>query len=364
MRLGKKKIIFFLSNLNGGGAQRTVVNIINKLDRSKFKPILAVLDLNENHPYYKIISKDLKILDINRRGRYSIPKIVQVIRKENPSVVFSTLVQVNIAVAIAHKVSGSNAKLILRETNQRDKNKMNVFRYKLIKWSYRYCDTIIALSNGVAEDIKKLYGINRDKIKVIFNPINIDFIETKSLDQHEVSSSTLNFLACGRLEEQKNFSLLLNGLAEFNKEFKDWQLYILGEGSQKELLINLAIKNKIEDKVYFTGFQENPYKYMRNADLFILTSKWEGFGHVIVEAMACGTPVLASDCPHGPSEILDNGNYGWLFKNNNKLDLLNKIREINYNKNNLHSMGLKARKRAQKYNINKIVSTYEKTFNE
>lgn len=357
-----KKVMFFLSNLNGGGAQRTIVNIINKINRNKFEPILVVLDLNKEHPYYKHLPMNLKIININRRAKYSVFKIAKILKDENPDTILSTLSQVNIAVSMAHMISGIRAKLILRETTHRKKSSMNFIKYYLSKWCYNYCNQIVALSEGVSHDIESLYGVEKEKITVIYNPINIDEIVKKGNENYDLPDADLKIVACGRLEEEKNFVLLLEALAEFNKEYEDWNLHILGEGSLEKDLKKIAINNNIDNKVYFVGFQDNPYKFMNRADLFVLTSKREGFGHVIVEAMATGTPVLASKCPHGPREILDNGSYGLLFENNNRKDLVTNFKKVYYNNELLSKLRLLSKERAETFNINKIVDEYENIF--
>ena len=156
----------------------------------------------------------------------------------------------------------------------------------------------------------------------------------KFLNQKKEKIENLNIekknliLGIGRLTKQKNFVLLITAFKKILIKYPNYHLILLGEGEQKKMLEIEAKKMKIQDKIFFLGYQENVYKYLLNADCFILTSLWEDPGFVLLEAALSNTLIISSDCPNGPNEILLNGQSGFLFKNNNLFDLLKKFNEF------------------------------------
>jgi glycosyltransferase involved in cell wall biosynthesis len=184
----------------------------------------------------------------------------------------------------------------------------------LIRATYPKADSIIAISNGVATDLADTTGIERESIDVIHNPAFSPDIQSKSKESVSYrwfDTDTPVVIAVGSLTQQKDFSTLLRAFSVL-RERQDAHLLILGEGELREELESLASELGIATAVDMPGFVDNPYAYMRQADVFVLSSKWEGFGNVVVEALACGCPVVSTDCPSGPAEILANGEYGSL----------------------------------------------------
>lgn len=357
----KKKVYFFLSNLDGGGAQRTVINILNNINMEIFDPKLILLKYDKQKIYASLLNPEIPVVNLNTRGRYAVSKIIKLLKFEKPDVIFSTLPQVNIAVSLAHKLSKSKANIILRETNHREKEKMKRTTYYLLKWAYNYCDQIISLSKGVAKDFK-MYNVNLEKVKVIYNPVEVVNISNNVCNFDKKRNKEIKLIGCGRLVPQKNFLLLIKALGNLKNELPNWNLDILGEGPELNNLKNAVIDRQLEDKINFLGFKDFPNEYMKNADLFILPSKWEGFGHVIVESMANGTPVLASNCPHGPEEIIGENKYGWLFENDNLNDLEEKLISIITSADKIEKMSAIAQNRAKDFEVKKIVEEYEKSF--
>lgn len=357
-----KKIIFFLSNLNGGGAQRTIVNILKHIDRSKFSCKLALLEYDKKQAYSTNIPEDIPIININRRARNAIFKLVNVFREKKPDISFSTLPQVNAVVSIAHSLSKSKSKLILRETNYRKigENQSRI-DYLITRYAYKRCNQIIALSKGVAKDIENNYGIDQKCINIIYNPIDLVSIKNDASEPMDLIKNKFKFniVVCGRFVKQKNFSMLLYSLAKMKIDKGKWEVWVLGEGPEEDKLKQLALELDLIENVKFLGFKKNPYNYMKNADLFVLSSLWEGFGHVIVEAMACGTPVLATDCPYGPREILENGKFGWLVPNNDIGAMANQIEYLlSYNDEVVNMRGI-INERVEMFESKRIVKKYE-----
>ena len=363
MKNGKVEILFFLSNLLGGGAARTVLNVLKYLDRRKFSSTLAVLDYHEDQPFAAGVPEDVPIIDLAGRARRSIGKISKLLKTQDPDITFSTLPQVNTAVAIAHRLSRSRSRLVLRETNHSEIGlTTNRLMFRLRKYSYRVCNAAVALSKGIGEELVRVFGIPEEKVITIYNPI--DIVNILELAEKIPASGTIkgkvNLISCGRLVKQKNYPLLFNALQRIDRT--KWDLNILGEGPEEENLKRLVAMLGISDSIHFLGFIKNPYSYMRQADLFVLSSAWEGFGHVIVESMACGTPVLSTDCPHGPAEILDNGTYGWLVPNGDVQSLTDKLKQLMDHREEITRMKEPSLKRANDFTARRIVIEYEEAF--
>lgn len=305
----KKKILVFVPSLAGGGSERFIVYFVNNLDREKFDIKLALI--KKEGPYLDELKKDIPVIDLNsKRARYALFKIIKLIKDEKPDLVFSTLGYLNILLAMVKKLF-PNIKFVARESNIQSKRFSTFFKY-LAKLFYKYFDLIIAQAKCMKKDLVENFNVPEDKVKVIYNPVDIENIYKKSLTNEKLFSDKYkNLIAIGRLTKQKGFDLLLKA---FSKLDNNYRLYILGEGEEKDNLIKLADKLNIKDRVYFLGFQKNPYKYLAQADLMVLSSKVEGLPNVVLEANALGIPVVAFDCPGGTREIIKNGLNGFLVK--------------------------------------------------
>jgi glycosyltransferase involved in cell wall biosynthesis len=186
---------------------------------------------------------------------------------------------------------------------------------RLAKWFYPWADGIIAVSGGVADDLAPLIKIPRERIRVIYNPIVTPGLFEKStiLLEHPwfKSGEPPVLLAAGRLAVQKAFDVLIQAFSQVRKKHRA-RLLILGEGEERFALEALIREYKLEQDISMPGFVSNPYSYMAHAAAFVLSSRWEGLPTVLVEAMALGAPIISTDCPSGPREILKDGKYGQL----------------------------------------------------
>ena len=180
---------------------------------------------------------------------------------------------------------------------------------------YPYADRTITVSKEAAEDLSHFIGLNRGEIDVIYNPVigpNVKGKMEKSVDHPWFSDESIPvILGVGRLLEQKDFPTLIQAFAKLRTS-RSSRLVILGEGDRRPFLEDCVERLGLSEHVWMPGFKPNPLKYMANADVFVLSSKREGLGNVLIEAMACGTPVVSTDCKSGPSEILKGGEYGRL----------------------------------------------------
>jgi glycosyltransferase involved in cell wall biosynthesis len=314
------KVAIFLADLEGGGAERVMSNLASGLVAQGIAVEFVLV--YKTGAYLEQISNQFKIVDLGvTRLISSISALANYLKKEQPSILLSALEDTNIIAICAAKIARVSTKVIVTVHNNLSQESLNATNLKrkyvpyLIRWFYPFCDRVIAVSQGVGEDLIK-FGIKPQQITVIYNPIfnpniskqgaeNIDFLW---LNQSEVPV----ILGVGRLEAQKDFATLIEAFALVKAQIPA-RLLILGEGSQREQLIMLAQSLQLSDRDFaLPGFVSNPFAYMKRASLLVMSSTWEGFGNVIVEAMGLGTPVVSTDCPSGPAEILDGGKYGQL----------------------------------------------------
>ena len=187
--------------------------------------------------------------------------------------------------------------------------------YLRMKVLYPLADAVVAVSQGVADDLEKNAGIPSSLLRVIQNPVItpeiVDLADQPVGHPWFIQENVPIIVAAGRLTRQKDFPTLLRAFALVRQK-RPCHLVILGEGRDRVMLKSLAAELGIRNEVYFPGFVENPYAYMSKAALFVLSSRWEGSPNVLTEALALGTPVVSTDCPSGPREILANGRYGTL----------------------------------------------------
>lgn len=365
-----KRVIFFIYELGSGGAARTFLNIINNINRDKITPILVTLNYNGSYETY--LDKDVKFIKLNtKRLRSAIIPLSKIIRQEKADIVFSTIPNYNTIAIVANLLSFSGAKNIVREAAFLGGNKKADVKLRIYGALYKLAEKVIALSHGVKKNIENRYLVDPKKIQVIYNPVDIKSIQQRIKTgvvprEYEwiFNKEDKIIITAGRLVEDKDHKTLIQAFAKVNKKIK-CKLVILGEGKLKEELIKLTTELQIEDRVYFVGFQENPYIYFHKADLFVLSSLREGFGHVLTEALASETPVVSTNCKPGAVEVLENGIYGKLCEIGNPNDMAEKIEEIlTLNDNERKAIIQKGLKRVNEFHAKKIVKQYEDMFIE
>lgn len=297
----KKSILFILPDLNAGGAERIVTTIANHLPREKFSP--SILLLRKEGLYLDFLQNDIEIIDIKTpRIRHALKPILQQIRKRKPDIVFSGFGEVNAYLSLFIKLF-PKTKFIARETNvvsQHVTRKEIRFFYKF----YNNYDKIICQSDDMMNDLVENFKIKKDKLIKINNPVDFSFIEQKLENATKPESyreGYKNVVAIGNLSSRKGFDNLLKVFVKL-KQHKVL-LHILGDGKDKDLLHQMKLNLGLEN-VIFHGIQKNPYPFLKFADLFVLSSRYEGFPNVLLEAGACGTYALANNCKGGIHEII------------------------------------------------------------
>lgn len=321
----KKTIIFILPDLETGGAERIVTTIANNLPREKFIP--KILLLRKEGGYLKILKNDIEIIDLNiQRIRNSLFPILKELRKRKPDIVFSGFGEVNAYLSLFLRFF-RKTKFIARETNvvsQHITRPEIKFFYKF----YNNYDKIICQSDDMTTDLIKNFRINKEKIIKINNPVDFDFIQEKlkiSERPKDFHTNYKNVVAIGNLSQRKGFDNLLKVFSHLKNE--KIKLHIIGDGRDKDILLQMKQNLSLEN-IIFHGRQENPYQYLKFADLFILSSRYEGFPNVLLEAGACGCYALANNCLGGITEIIQNNINGEIYNIEDHQGFAHKISEI------------------------------------
>ncbi|MXO32956.1 glycosyltransferase [Apibacter sp. B2912] len=348
-----KTILFILPDLNMGGAERIITLLINNLDKNKFTPKLLLM--RKEGYYLELLDKNIEIIDIKTsRIRNAFFPIVKALRKLKPDIVFGGWGEVSAYLAPIIPFF-PKIRFIARETNIVSQH---VTRPE-IRFFYRFYnnfDTIIAQSDDMKNDLINNLKIREKKIIKINNPVDVDAVETKSLEpmNFPFSEGFKNVVAIGNLSYRKGFDNLLKVFSYLKNE--NIFLYIIGEGDDKEKLIELKDSLQINN-VKFLGKITNPYPYLKNADLFILSSRYEGFPNVLLEAGAAGTFSLANNCKGGINEIIEENVNGRIISIEDHKNFAEEIKitlSKKYDKNRIKN-SIKNR-----FSKDKIIYQYEK----
>ncbi|OQX73143.1 MAG: hypothetical protein B6D59_06490 [Campylobacteraceae bacterium 4484_4] len=319
MKSRRKKILFVLPSLTGGGAERVMTTIITHLDRKRFEPVLVLLQ--KEGPFLSKIPEEIRILDLQAaRARYAIFKIIAAIKRERPDVVFSTLGHLNLLMAMLKPLFLHHIAFIARESNTVSIENAQEKYPGLFNWLYRRLyprfDRIVAQSRSMKEDLVVNYGIDSGKIEVIYNPVDARGIlseldSTVFYRKEKRKDKSCRLLAVGRLSRQKGFDLLIEAVAKLPDTYS---LKILGEGESKEVLQRQIEALGLAQRVELAGFSDAPYCEMRQVDLLVLSSRYEGLPNVVLEANVCALPVVSFDSPGGTAELIREGENGFLVE--------------------------------------------------
>jgi glycosyltransferase involved in cell wall biosynthesis len=320
-----QKIALFVPNLTGGGAERVIVNLAHAM--LEFGLSVDLLVASAEGPYAKQLDKRVNLINFNAsRTLSSFTHLVRYLRKYRPKALISALSHANPVAIAAKKVAMVNTKVIASEhlslsflphaskAIQKEHEQMFI----AMRLTYPFADEIVCVSQGVANDLQKVVGIKQNT-KVVFNPVLSKAVFAKAnapVSHPWLHSDIPVIIGVGRLEEQKDFLTLIKAFALL-KEKRPARLMILGEGAERPRLEGLIQELNLKEDVWLPGFVDNPYAYMKQADVFVLSSAFEGLPTVLIEAMALGTPVVATDCESGPREILEAANYGSLVPTQN-----------------------------------------------
>jgi glycosyltransferase involved in cell wall biosynthesis len=363
--------MLLLSRLDHGGMERVQLNIAKSLHARGFDIVIAAGKINAD-PNGEL-PPDIRIVEIAPSGPASFPTgVVRVLRRERPDVVFTTANDVACLVLAMRAITFSDIRVIVTQhlslsgprLAARGLRRIKLELVRALMWLLvRRADKIVAVSDGVARDLQSDIGVDGSRIVTIHNPvIGSDFEERSCANVPwpwgDLAAPTFAFV--GRLSKEKRLDLLISSFRRL-LETRPARLIIVGTGPLHDQLSQEISTAGLDAHCRLTGYTENPLPYIRASCALVLCSDYEGFGNVLVEAMACGTQVIATDCPSGPAEILQGGKYGQLIPRGDGDALVGAMRRV------LDERRIPAEKlieRAKDFSIERAIDAYHKLIQE
>lgn len=317
-------ICVFIPTLNGGGAERAMVTLANEFAMRGYAVDLVVV--NADGPFRSHVQAEVKVVELGTTGVLTaLPSLVKYLRRSRPQAVLSAMGHTNVVAIMGRALSRQSPRLVISERStfsiaweharKRGSRLTAAAMPRLARLLYPRADAVVSVSYGVAEDLLKHVPVPAERSHIVYNPVvgpDFNTYADQPLDHPWFAAGAPPvIIGVGRLTTAKNFPLLINAFANVRSR-RNCRLVILGEGEQRAALEVLAERLGIANDFLMPGFVDNPLPWMRQASLFVLSSSWEGLPAVLIQAMGCGTPVISTDCPSGPSEILMQGKWGKL----------------------------------------------------
>ena len=370
---GRRHISIYIYGPSGGGATRRTLTLAGGFARRGHRVDLVVV--NSAGPLAGNLPEGVRLVVLNstlirlagRKRRRQIlasgPALACYLRRERPDVLLSAANHVHLTAVIAARLSRATVPVVLRVSNhltashQGSSAKPRPARLEFARYIYGHADAAIAVSQGIADDLVEHTSLSSDRVHAINNPTYTPEIEDAARAPLEhrwlTSGAPPLIIAAGRLAPAKDFATLLRAFARVHA-LRPVHLVILGEGSKRQDLEQQARDLGIAADVELHGFVDNPFAWMSRAALFVLSSAWEGSPGVLVEAMACGCPVVSTDCPSGPDEILAGGRYGLLVPVGDAAALADAIAETLDSRIDRETL----RQRAREFDVDSAVERY------
>jgi len=330
-------IAILIPSLMIGGAEKSLVKLANGLAALGWR--IHLLVLSKQGPLIGDVEPNVEIVDLQSDSyRSAVVTLARYYRDRRPDIVLTSLYATGLASIAAKMISRHKPKVIVGAHNSLrakaaypDNVKDKFLLIPLCRLLFPRADGLIAVSSGLALELEQLLKLKKSRIRTIYNPVVTP--ELAASARCEVSHPWLDadrsgdfktLISVGRLVEQKGYDVLLEALSIVRKSM-DCRLIIVGGGPLQGELQALADSLGLHDFVDLVGWEDNPFRYVARSDLFVLSSRWEGLANVVIEALACGCPVVATDCNYGPEEILEGGKYGGLAAVDSPVDLASKI---------------------------------------
>lgn len=312
-----KRVLFFRPSMAEGGADRVTHTVLRWLDRARFAPSLALMRLEG--PFLADLATDVAVHHVRApRLALAVPSLAWILRQQQPDVLFSTSSTGNIVAAAAHLAARSRARLVLSERTPLFRAGIRDARHRAFalakRVTYRRAHLVTAVAQGIADQLIHELGVPGSMVRVLDNPLLDESIAAQaaeSIDHHFFDGTAPVVLACGRMVPIKDYPTLLRAFTEIRK-VRPARLVILGDGSLRGSLEELARSLGIAPDVWFAGFDRNPFRYMAKSALLLHCSRAEGMPGAQIQALACGLPVVATDCEFGPREVIRDGENGYL----------------------------------------------------
>tara|TARA_B110000263_G_scaffold207292_1_gene188581 strand:- start:1248 stop:2336 length:1089 start_codon:yes stop_codon:yes gene_type:complete len=360
-----KNICFFLYDLKMGGAEKVIVNLANHLAKKGYD--VSLLTVNEGNDLEDLINPDVKVETLGKdRIISSLPRLIHFLRQNHFNYFVPNVWPITIISFVTRIISRKTQMVFIEHCNLTAEFSNRNFFFKLFQnisifIFYRLAHKVITVSGGVKDDLL-IKGVPRNKLEVIYNPrLSINNNDPKDpidIDKW-VNSPEKKIICVGELKKQKNFSNLIKAIGILHNKFKiKSKVLILGDGIERDLLENLIEKEDLNDHIFLPGWVKSPIPFLEMADLFVLSSDYEGFGVVIAEALSTGLNVVSTDCKSGPREILNDGELGTLCEVDNPGDLAEGIYKSLENPKDKEIL----LRRAEDFSMDNIGKQYEKIF--
>ena len=360
------KLAFVINDLSGGGAEKAVTLLSGyAASRGVDTRVYALQSVNDRYDLDPRVEKVVLTSGLINRGVGRIlglplqaAELAYELRRWRPDVCVSVLPRSNIAHVMTRWFGNKQPVLITEQVSSRDAYPSGSIGDRIMRAMisrfYAQADQVFPSSEGVKEGLAR-FGVDPARMEVVYNPISLnDILQAAGASvPHMATDSIPNIITVGRLAYQKDHVTLLRAFALALRRVQA-RLVLVGQGPLHGELVTLAEELGISDKVLFAGWQENPFSWMANADLFVLSSRFEGFGNVVIEAMACGLPVVSTDCPSGPNEILANGDAGILVPVGDVHALADAICLVLENSELREQLADKSKRRAPEFDISMI----------
>ena len=366
-----KKVLIMIDNLNGGGAEKVLVDILNNINYMKYNIDLFLI--RKEGVYLNNINKNINLkYFLNKIGsklKYFLKNKLYILTRKFPQLI-NLVIRKKYDISIAF-LEGESTKFLSYKKG--DKKKIawvhtnldlhKTFSKELEEYYYSKYNNIVCVSKDVKEVFDKRYPIFKERTEVIYNLIDKQEIINKSnlIKINLKNKSDINVIAVGRLVKEKGFDLLLKAHKILIDEKVSHNIYILGEGPERKNLEEQIKKYSLENSFFLLGFKENPYPFIKEADIFISSSRYEGFSLVVAEALILKKPVIATKCT-GPLELLENGKYGVLINVNNSDELAVELKNMILNKERREFFSKKALERSQIFEKEEIMNKIENLF--
>ncbi len=320
VKSGKRRLAIFIPSLHEGGAERSMLKLSGGL-AARGHEVDLVLAQREG-PYLAEVPESVHVVDLAApRVLRSLPALRRYLRQARPHALLSVMKHANVVALWARRLAGVPTRIVVSERVALSPNVEHASDWgtrlmpHVIRIFYPWADAVVAVSQGVADDLALRTGLSHEDIDVIYNPIVTPDLERRA--RAPVEHPWLEpgeppvVLAAGRFQPQKGFPTLLRAFARVRRS-RPVRLLLLGDGPERPALEALIAGLGLERDVSLPGFVTNPCPYMTRAAVFVLSSGWEGLPGVLIEALYCGAPLVSTDCPSGPREILRDGRYGRL----------------------------------------------------
>lgn len=307
-------------SLAGGGAERTAITLADYLDAQGY--LVDLVCFRAEGPYRDDVPDGVELVDLRtRRALHSLPGLVRYLRSRRPTALLACLDRTIVLAVVAVWVARVGTRVVgqVQSTMSRAARAgggwQDRMRPALARLFYGRCRSVVAVSEGVARDLVERIGLRRDLVTVIHNPVPLEDVVHRAArpapDPWFAGEGPPVVLGVGRLTEQKDFATLIRAFARVRRRLEA-RLVVLGEGEDRCALQEIVADEGVLDDARLPGFVDDPAPYLRRAGVFVLSSAWEGLPLVLLESLAVGTPVVATDCDSGPREILEGGRYGRL----------------------------------------------------